>query len=119
MMEEEELLTRCMSGTSQFSNAGNLRLEWVLLQSTLPSAFLRRTAQGTGKPTQWVGLRRDGNRSEWKATLKAEKDREEGEMREERLQAKGRLLAAVTPAVISPVKRSLTAALNAVKTEDR
>ena len=88
MMEEEELLTRCMSGASQFSNAGNLRLEWTLLQSTLPSTFIRRTALGTGKPTQWVGLRRDGSMTEWKATLKAEKDREEAEMREERLRAR-------------------------------
>ena len=113
MMEEEDLLSRVMSGGTQFASEGNLRIQWGVLLSTIPTAFLCRTmGAGTGGKggTKWVGLRKDGNLVEWKAQLKAAKEREEAEMRDERRRAKGQLQQEVN-AVVSPAKRSLTAAL--------
>ena len=110
MIEVEELLVRCACGNSLFSNPSNLRLELALLREKLPSAFMGKVLGGK----EVVGLKRvGGGLEEWKAALKADKDREEREMREERERTRANLMQALPPSplrprpVNSPAKRSL------------
>ena len=129
MMEREQLLSLVASGNPSFTHGQSLRLQFDLLVSTLPAAFSRRAIGPAAAPRQLIGLTRRMGVEEMRAALKAAKDREEGEMREERRLAREALLrsvegeeaaakaaaeAARVPHVASPAKRSLHGALMAV-----
>ena len=131
MMEQDQLLTLVASGNPAFAHASSLRLQFDLLLAALPMAFSRRTIGVAAAPRQLVGLTRRMGVDEMRAALKAGKDREEVEMREERRVARDVLLrsvegaeaadvaaavdtAARVPHVASPAKRSLLSTLMAV-----
>ena len=95
MIEYDQLLSLVASGSTTFTHGHSLRLQLDLLVSTLPTAFSRRTIGQQAAPRQLIGLTRRMSVEEMRAALKAAKDREEEEMREERRLAREALLRSI------------------------